>query len=248
VNQTEQLVDALKGALRSRGVTYRDVAAQLGISEASVKRIFSEKSFTLRRLEDICRLLDTNVYELARQTPMRRESPPRELSNAQEQALADDPVLLTYFYLLITGWKAQRIARRFGLDPASNERCLDALSDLGLVHRLPRNRLRLTTGRRINWRRDGPVRRLYEARVKAEFLHSRFASSDETMRLESGELSDASVRMLQRRIDRLAAEFEDRAEADVDLPATQKRAYAMLLAFRPWTFWGLVEEVRGQSP
>lgn len=240
MDQSEQLIDALKQTLKSRGMTYRDVARGLGISEASVKRIFAERTFTLRRLEDVCRLLEINIYDLARMTGMRADSPPRELDRSQEQALADDPVLLTYFYLLITGWSAQRIARRFELDADRNGRYLDSLHDLKLIRRLPRNRVRLLTGRRINWRHNGPVRRLYEARVKAEFLKSRFDRPDELMRLESGELSDASVRILQRKLEQLAGEFENYAEADVNLPASQKRAFAMLLAFRPWTFWSLV--------
>lgn len=241
MDQTAELLDALKKTLKSRGMTYADVASGLGISEASVKRIFAEHTFTLRRLEEVCRLVGTNIYELARRTGMRAESAPRELSASQEAALADDPVLLTYFYLLITGWSPTRIARRFGLGRERNSAYLDALDALKLIQRLPRNRARLLTGRRIDWRRNGPVRRLYEARVKAEFLQSRFTAADEVMRLESGELSNVSVSVLKRRIERLAAEFEGYADADVALPADQKRAFALLLAFRPWTFWALVE-------
>lgn len=241
MDQTGQLLDALRKTLKSHGLTYRDVAEGLGISEASVKRIFSEQSFTLKRLEEVCRLVDTNIYELARRTEMRAESPPRELGPSQEQALADDPVLLTYFYLLLTGWTPTRIARRFDLDRSRNAEYLDKLHAIKLIVRLPRNRVRLLTGRRIDWRKNGPVRRLYEARVKTEFLNSRFTAPDEIMRLESGELSRASVSILRRKIESLSAEFEDHAEADVGLPIDQKRAFAVLIAFRPWTFWSLVE-------
>lgn len=242
MDQTDLLLDALKRMLKARGMTYADVAEGIDLSEASVKRIFSDQSFTLKRLEAICDLLGTNIYELARLTPMHGETPTRQLSLSQEEALADDPALLAYFYLLVTGWTAPRIARRFELDAEANGRLLDALDTLKLIRRLPRNRVRVLTGRRIEWRRNGPVRRLYEARVKSEFLKSSFQARDEMMRLESGELSAASVRILERKIERLAAEFDDLAEADVALPPDQKRAFALLLAFRPWTFWSLVSD------
>ena len=50
------IVDALKRMLKGRGITYANVAAGLGLSEASVKRMFSRRDFTLQRLEDVCRV------------------------------------------------------------------------------------------------------------------------------------------------------------------------------------------------
>lgn len=222
-------------------MTYRDVARSLRLSESSVKRIFSEETFTLQRLEDVCRLLDTNIYDLAKRTPMKSDGPPQELSVSQEQALAKDPVLLTYFYLLVTGWQPRRIQRKFELSAEDNARYLKALHHLRLIDKLPRNRVRLLTGRRINWLKNGPVRQLYFSRVKAEFLRSQFDAPDELVRLESGELSDASISRLRRKMDLLGAEFVDCAEADLDLPADKKRAFALLLAIRPWTFWSIVD-------
>lgn len=241
MSQTEQLVDALKKTLKARGMTYANVAEGLNLSEASVKRVFSEGSMTLHRMEAICDLLNTNIYELARQTRMAANQPPRQLSEEQERALADDPTLLTYFYLLITGWKPPRIARRFGIDATTSSGYLNRLAGLGLIERQARSRVRLLTGRRIDWRRNGPVRRLYESRVKTEFLNARFDKPGETMRLESAELSAQSQRILERKIEQLAARFDELAESDVALPIEQKTACALLLALRPWTFWSLVE-------
>lgn len=241
MSQTDQLLGALKKCLRARGLTYRDVGAALDISEASVKRIFSERTFTLQRLEDVCRFLDMNIYELAKMTRMHAEEQPRELSASQERGLAENPTLLSYFYLLINGWTPRRIAGRFELDEHHNTRMLAALDRLKLIELQAKNRVRLLTGRRINWRRDGPVRRLYESRVKAEFLRSRFDTADETLCLESGELSDASIKMLRRRLEQVALEFDEYAEFDLNLPREKKRAFAVLLALRPWTFWSIIE-------
>ena len=54
--QAIALVDTLKRILKGRGITYATVAAGLGLSEASVKRMFSRRDFTLQRLEDVCRI------------------------------------------------------------------------------------------------------------------------------------------------------------------------------------------------
>ena len=46
----------------------------------------------------------------------------------------------------------------------------------------------------------------------------------------------ASVRILLRKIDKLAADFADLAALDVRLPARDKSSVALLLACRPWVF------------
>ena len=50
---TITLVDALKRALKGKGITYAAVAEGLGLSEASVKRMFSRRDFTLQRMDDV---------------------------------------------------------------------------------------------------------------------------------------------------------------------------------------------------
>ena len=45
-----QLVEALKRVLKAQGLTYANLAERIGMSEASVKRMFSEQSIRLERL------------------------------------------------------------------------------------------------------------------------------------------------------------------------------------------------------
>ena len=45
-----QLVEALKRVLKAQGLTYAMLAERIGMSEASVKRMFSDQSIRLERL------------------------------------------------------------------------------------------------------------------------------------------------------------------------------------------------------
>jgi len=65
--QTSQLIDTLKKLLKRQGKTYADVAERLELSEASVKRLFSEKNVSLTRLDSICSLLDIEISDLVRE-------------------------------------------------------------------------------------------------------------------------------------------------------------------------------------
>jgi DNA-binding Xre family transcriptional regulator len=84
---TSTLVAALKGALKSRQMTYRDLAKRLKLSEASVKRLFAEESFSLKRVEEICAVLDIDFFELAR-LARGASTDTDEMTVKQEETLA----------------------------------------------------------------------------------------------------------------------------------------------------------------
>jgi hypothetical protein len=88
----------------------------------------------------------------------------------------------------------------------------------------------------VTWRVDGPVHRVYEQQVKSEFLKSEFQGNDEVLHFRSAELSEASTRILIRKLEQLARDFAELATLDVSLSASEKKNVALLAAFRPWVF------------
>jgi DNA-binding Xre family transcriptional regulator len=240
MSQTNQWIDTLKRCLKTRGITYRDVATALDLSEASIKRLFSERSFSMQRLEQVCRMVDMSFSDLARLSDLKYQERQTTLSASQETELADDATLLSYFYLLLNGWKIGRIAQRFALAKPRQIQLLARLDRLGLIELQPGNRVRLLTARRIQWRRDGPVRRLYEREVKQAFLHDRFTDSTAHFGFESAELAPESARLILRRLTRVSREFDELAEMDVNLESTGKRGYGLMVALRPWAYWNII--------
>src|SRR6266516_3038868 len=95
---TDLLVTTLKKLLRSQGFAYARVAQRVHLSEASVKRLFSRRTFTLARLEEFCGLLDIDFFELAR-IARGRAADVHQMTLKQEEALAHDEKLLALFYL-----------------------------------------------------------------------------------------------------------------------------------------------------
>jgi hypothetical protein len=107
---------------------------------------------------------------------------------------------------------------------------------LGLITHLRGKQARTIATVAVKWRADGPVRRMYEREVRTEFLQSLFGTEHDSLHFRFAELSAASCRVLQRKLDRLAAEFRDLADLDSGLPAKEKRNVGCLLAMRPWVF------------
>ncbi len=188
MSQTNRMVTALKRCLRAKGATYRNLAEALSLSEASVKRVFSEESFSLQRLEDICRYLDMSLFDLARIADSQRDADSGNLTLEQEKALANSPKLLSFFYLLLVGWSPAHIAKRLELDDLQLTRHLIQLDRLKLIELNPNNRVRLLTPHRVTWNADGPIRALYERRDNAQFFDHKYEDSDESITHETAEL------------------------------------------------------------
>ena len=231
-----QLREAIKRQLKARDLHYADLARAIGLSEASVKRLLSRGGITLERLDAICEFLGVDVYELVRSGRREPAAQERQLSLAQERALADDPMLLTVFHLLCNDWDAAQVRGEFGLSEPEEVLLLARLDRLRLIELLPGNRVRLRVPRDFAWRNDGPVLKRHARSAMVEFLRGDFSGDEAFLRLEIKELGTASLALFRRRLERLVAEFNELAELDAALPGDRRRGVGLVLAARPWAF------------
>jgi transcriptional regulator with XRE-family HTH domain len=236
VSESAAIIQVLKRSLKTRGITYRDLAKRVGLSEPSVKRVFAEETFTLERLELICSAIGMSVTELVRIAGENHESSSKFLTREQEQLFADDPRLLACFYLLLNGRSSAEVQERMRINERELRRFYVTLDDAKIIELLPRLKVRMRVGPVITWRMDGPVYRIYERQVKAEFLQSEFNGPLEALHFRSLEISEASARVLARKLESVEKDFAELAKLDVGLPASEKRNVALLVAFRPWVF------------
>ncbi|MFO8113562.1 MAG: helix-turn-helix transcriptional regulator [Desulfosalsimonadaceae bacterium] len=235
MSQTGRLIDTLKKCLRARGVTYRDVAGALNLSEASIKRVFSEKTLSLQRLEEICALLDLTIYDLAK-LGMDTQDGPGELTLEQERGLSENPGLLVFFYLLVSGRNPDSIIADYRISREESLQFLFALDRLKLIELHPENRVRVLAPRNIAWRKNGPIEKTYKKQIKDELLNGSFDRPGEHLRFETGKLSDDSRSVMLKKIDRLFKEYHEFTALDKTLPPDQIENTGLIVAFRPWVF------------
>lgn len=236
MSECAQIIAVLKRSLKARGTTYRDLADAIGLSEASIKRIFAEETFSLARLEQICTALGLSIAEVARMAAQQTTSGGEQLTLEQEHVLASDWHLLACFHLLLNGRQPADISRELDLPERQLRGLLVKLDAAKLIELQPKLKARLRTPNVIAWRSDGPVRRLYEQQVKTEFLQAEFTGRYEQINFVSAELSEASAKILKRKAELLARDFAELAALDAGLPDKEKRSIGMLLALRPWVF------------
>jgi len=234
--ESMRVVTNLKAALKARGVTYAQLAKRSGLSETSVKRVLSRGTLSLRRLEQFCNAIGTSIGEIVQLTRAADGERAQLLTLEQEKALASDARLFACYHLIANGRSRREIEVDLRASPRTVAQWMDTLQELNLVTHAARSRSKVVTTTAVQWRPDGPVHRMYEREVRTEFLQSLFSAEREALHFRAAELSPESCRILQRKLDRLIADFRDLAELDSTLPSSAKRNIGCLLAMRPWVF------------
>jgi transcriptional regulator with XRE-family HTH domain len=233
MSQTLQLVEALKRLLKARGLTYAQLAEHLGLSEASVKRQFSQASLRLRTLEAICERAQIDFAELARNAE-DAQAEVRQLDEAQEADLVADPRRLLVAVCVLNQMSFEQIVAQYRLTKAECVAQLLRLDRLGLIRVLPENRVKLRISRDFHWLPDGPIQRFFRSRAQTEFLDARFGHAGELYRFQHGMLTRAANLRIQQRLVRVQQEFAELHRDSTSAPMEERFGTSLLMAMRPW--------------
>lgn len=230
--QTAAIVSALKNALKEQGITYQQVADALDLSEASVKRLFSERQFSLQRLDQICSLLGLEISDLVRRLDQAQRID--ALTAEQEQELVGDDRLLLVAICALNRWSLAQILETYQLSEVEAVGRLARLDRMGLIELLPGNRIKPLISHDFRWQQHGPIQRFFEQQVQADFFQCHFNLPGELRMFLSGMLSPQSTEQMHQKLQRLAQAFRHSHQEDLVLPLEQRFGVSMILAIRPW--------------
>lgn len=234
MSQIDQFLGALKRALKAKNVLYRDLARALDLSESSVKRILSNKSLSLDRLEEICRVADISFSEVVRSANLEEANQAVSLSEEQERALAENPRLLHYFMMLHDGKSVQKIEREYQIESGEAKKMLFALDRLNLIELHPRDKVKFKRQGFLRFRRDGPIGRALFEQTKSSYLNYDFRPED-YIRFTLIKVSVSTLAKYKAKLERLMFELQEEArfETEHNIPAIDA---GVLLSFRPWQY------------
>ena len=243
MSSTQDLVTTLKAELRRSGITYAALAAELGLAESSIKRIFAKRDMPLSRIDEVLAVLRMDFADLARQVALA--SPQRsELTLAQERAVVADPKLLLEAICVLSLWSLEEIVDSYALSKPQALACLLALDKLGFIELREHNRYRLKIDKTFRWRADGPVMQYFREHAVADYYSGGFDGPGELLMLVHGHISPAQAALFNERLQRLAQDFSQQHIADQKLPVADKCAYTLVIGMRSWLFAPFREMLR----
>jgi len=235
MSQTKNILNTLKNCLKANGKTYTDVAEVLDLTEASVKRLFSEQSFSLDRLDKVCQMLDMDITELIQKM---NESQYRveQLSHKQEMEITEDIILLLVMVCIFNHWKISDITTHYKV---SAEECVSKLlilDSLRIINLLPNNKVKLLIAPNFKWLENGPIQRFFQENIGKEYFDSDFKNDDECLFVLNGMLSLKSNGEFQRKLQRLISDFNDLNNDDVALDIGERNGVTLVMAIRNWEY------------
>lgn len=233
MSSSTMLVEGLKRELKAHGITYAELARRIGMSEASVKRMFAQRSFTLQRLDEVLAAAGIDLLDL---THAALEAPKliAQLTYAQEEELIGDPKLLLVAVAALNNVPVEEMVATFALTEAEVVGHLLRLDRIGFLVLKPNNRVKLLVARTFDWIPNGPIQAWFRREAAADYLDARFDGQGELLRLFSVMLSPASTGALLERLRQVADDFSQQHQADARLPYAERQAITFMLAARPW--------------
>lgn len=233
MKQTSQLLLQLKKSLKTSGVTYKDIAFHLKMSEANVKRMFANNNMPLQRLESICNLIKLELTDLLHIIEDSQKHI-KSLSLAQEQSLISDPKLLLVAVSVKNFLSYHDIIAHYQISDAECIQCLAKLDRLKIIDLLPNNRIKLLIDQNFSWISNGPIEQFFQQQIQQQFLKSRFRDDNACRLFQFGLLGDTATQIMLKKINHLAQEFSELHQQDQHLSLDKKHSMGLLLATRPW--------------
>ena len=227
------LVDSLKRELKARGITYAELATRIQMSEASVKRMFSQKNFTLQRLDDVLQAAGIEFAELTSGAPDESKLI-SQLTYEQEKEITGNAKILVVAVSVLNLITLEQILAVYDMTEAEAIKCLTRLDKIGFLQLLPNNRVKLLVSRTFHWIPNGPIQNHFRDLAYRDYLASRFDAEDEYMQLVNMLLSKPSVAALRTRLKQVAREFSQLHQDEMKIPYDDKTPISLLVAARPW--------------
>ena len=233
--QSKQIFQALKQRLKNHRLNYRDVAKELGLSEVSIKKMFSAEKISLERLERIANLMDLSLLDIIKSIEDEAEEI-KLLDLRQEKALMNNNKLFVVLQLLLRSWSENEILKEYSFSKEELTGAFVKLDKLSIIKLLPNNRVKLLVSKNLEWRKDGPIVEAFERFVQKEFFKYEFNGHSDSHYFLSKELSMESFRILQRKMEKMVQEINEASEIDNRLDKSQISTYAFIVGARPWIF------------
>jgi len=153
---SSRIIDTLKRQLKVRGITYSGLAERLDLSESAVKHMFSTGNFSLRRLDDVCAVLELDIGDLVNISESQ-EQKIEQLSTDHEKEIVTDLRLLLMTYCLVNYWTFDEIIERYDITPEAGLKYLRHLDRMKVIELQPGDRVRLLVANNFSWRKNGAI-------------------------------------------------------------------------------------------
>lgn len=143
IEEFRALTKALKDVLKERGVSYKDLAHGMNMSESGIKKIFSGDDCSFQKLMQISKLLKVKFSDLLHEIEHEEMKPVAFTAKQQEAFLKNKALFNFYVKLVIERMSVEEIKKESKLTDAQTFKYLRTLDGLGHIELLSENKVRV---------------------------------------------------------------------------------------------------------
>lgn len=211
--ETELLVEGLKKALKTKGLNYKKLGQELGISERSVNRIFAEGTFTLDRFMSVLNLLEISLSDLEKMVNLDVEAWDDKFTDEQENFFVKNFDYLIFYSLLWEYKSVKKLAKDYHIDKVTIGKLLSRLEKLDLIKWLPENEAKLLPPRK-HASSDGPLVYAHGKGMISEMVDISLNSDKDKDFLLFTLLSKRSQKLMREKMEELYNEVRKNNEVE----------------------------------
>jgi DNA-binding Xre family transcriptional regulator len=240
------LFDSLRAHLKARGITYKQLAQGLDLSEQTIKRIFASNDCSVERMEQMCRFLQLELTDLVKATPKKHKLI-EQLSTTQESELVEDKKLLMVAICVMALWTIEDMLTHLSIPKSECLGLMHRLEKIGFIELHPGYHYRLLIARHFSWIVGGPIMQLMKGSAQEFFSYS-FEEPGEILKITNVRISAQARETLKARLEQVTQEYADQVVADSYLSLDERPPLSICIAVRTWVPEFLQGFLHAKSP
>ncbi|RXJ73687.1 hypothetical protein CS022_08070 [Veronia nyctiphanis] len=116
-SQATRMLETLKSVLKSKGLTYKELAERCDMTEVTIKRLLNRPHIALDQLIQLCEAADTSMNDILWMMENDISKYTSEMSREQLKAQLEKPALMEVFIAIVAGSRRiQSLSDKFGIN------------------------------------------------------------------------------------------------------------------------------------
>jgi transcriptional regulator with XRE-family HTH domain len=226
------IFDALRSHLKTRGISYSELAFGLNVAEGTIKRIFTKNDCSTERLDEIAQYLDIHLVDLFQKAPPSKHLID-QLSYECEEQLARNKKLLMLAICVMDFWPFKDMLKHLTVGRDECIALLKELERMGFIEMNEKYNYRLLLTRNFSWLRNGPITQLVKSMSQDYFDHP-FDAPGDFLKIVHVRVSPYVRNVLKGKFEEVLQHYIDQVALDAHLPLDERPPLSICVAVRSW--------------
>lgn len=226
------IFDALRSHLKTRDISYSELAFGINVAEGTIKRIFTKNDCSTERLDEIADYLGIHLIDLFQKETQKKHLID-QLSTEHEALLVANKKLLMLAVCVMAYWPFKDMLRYLKIPREECILLLQELERMGLIDMNDKFNYRLLIAPAFSWVNNGPVMQFIKGMSHDYFNHP-FDAPGDFFKIVNVRISPYVRNVLKTKLEEVIQQYTEQVALDAHLPLDERPPLSICVAVRSW--------------